>query len=175
MRIIGLLLLLVSGVAFGATTTVTWQNATNRVDGSALAPSEIANTKVRWGTCDAGGDGYGTTIGTGTAQGAANSLTTPDLPAGTYCYQAAHVTVGGATSAWSTTVQKVVTGPESPPQPPLIVTVSTLAYQFEKKSGSNLRLARASGVVIPLGTPCQALIPGLEPYGIAGDYVALCK
>jgi hypothetical protein len=35
-KTLGLILLLVSGSVFGATTTVTWQNATTRTDGSPL-------------------------------------------------------------------------------------------------------------------------------------------
>ena len=163
------LVFLLLGKAFAATNTVTLTHPTARVDGTALAPASIAGSTVEWGTCS--GTAFGTVSGTGTTTGLATTFTTPNLAPGTWCHRANTRLVSGVESLWSNVVVKTIL--ESPPQPPVIVTVSTYAYEFRPRLLGGFKLVRVADVQI--GAPC-AEIPGLtgSGFGIADGKVAIC-
>jgi hypothetical protein len=60
------------------------------------------------------------------------------------------------------------------PEAPVIVSVSALAYVIRMNTDGYLRFVRVPNVSVPLGTPCTP-IPGLSPYAIAGEYIAMCR
>lgn len=158
--------------AYAGSATATWTNPTQREDGSALAPSDIASTRVEWGTCN--GSAFGTLAGSqSTTSGAATSLTISGLAAGTYCFRAYTVLGNGLQSVASLVVSKVV--PESPPKPPVLVTVATTAYVLKPSLLGIIRMAAVKEVRLPLGIACDAALPGLNGYGIAGGYIAQCR
>lgn len=165
-----LILCLLSGnaLAQAAPMPVTWNNPTTRTDGSAL--TAIGSTKVEWGTCS--GTAFGTLIGTQSATGSATTLTTPTVPPATYCVRAYTIDTSGVSSVASVVTQKVIS--PAPPNPPTLVSVTAIAYNMRMDSRGYLFMARVPGVSIPLGSICTA-IPGLSPYGIAGNYITLCK
>jgi hypothetical protein len=71
-----------------ATVTLTWTAPTTRVDGSPLAPEQIAGTHIFDGTSEIGA-----------AQGAANTFTTGVLPAGEQVFTVVvHDTDGNASA-----------------------------------------------------------------------------
>lgn len=162
-------LFLMVGNAFAGEATVTWTNPTTRTDGSALAASQIGSTKIEWGTCQ--GSSFGAAAGSASAVGAATSLVVQNLPAGTYCFRAATIDAAGLQSGWSAVASKVV--PVAPPNPPVIVTVSTYAYEFRPRVLGGFKLVRVADV--QMGIPC-AEIPGLtgSGFGIADGKVAIC-
>jgi hypothetical protein len=161
-------LFLLAGSAFAGQAVVTWTNPTTRTDGSALTSAQIGSTEVEYGTCS--GTAFGTVTGTSATTGAGTSLTISNLAPGTYCFRARTHDTANNVSDWSSIASKVV--PVAPPNPPVIVTVATTAYEFRMYSGGSLRLVRATGV-LPLGVEC-APIPGLTGYGIVGDRVGKC-
>lgn len=162
-------LFLLAGSAFAGEATVTWTNPTTRTDGSALTASQIGSTKIEWGTCQ--GSSFGAAAGSASAVGAATSLVVPSLPAGTDCFRVATIDAAGLQSDWSAVASKVV--PVAPPNPPVIVTVSTYAYEFRPRVLGGFKLVRVADV--PMGVPC-AEIPGLSGsgFGIAEGKVAIC-
>ena len=123
--------------------TASWTNATQNTNGTPF--TDLTGTRAEWGTCT--GTAFGTMSGFAVAQGAATSLTTPNLAAGTWCFRAAHQATGGRQSAWSATVVHVVL-PSIPNPPTGLTTVSTVAYERLWWGG-----LRQVGIVA-LGTPC---------------------
>ena len=160
-----LALLLLAGSAFAGQAVVTWTNPTTRTDGSALTAAQIGSTEVEYGTCS--GTAFGTPTGAQSVTGAATTLTVTNLAAGTWCFRARTVDTGSNHSAWSAVVSKVV--PVAPPSPPVLVTVSTVAYEMRFRRGQ-LRLVRSR---VPLGVECEPTkIAGL---GMVGDKIAFCE
>ena len=148
---------------------VTLTHPTKRVNGTVLVPADIAGSTVEWGTCS--GTAFGTASGTGTTTGLATTFTTPNLAPGTWCHRAKTRLVSGVESLWSNVVVKTIL--ESPPQPPVIVTVSTYAYEFRPRAFGGFKLVRVADV--KQGVPCSE-IPGLtgSGFGIAEGKVAIC-
>lgn len=164
-----LALFLLAGKAFAGQAVVTWTNPTARTNGAALPSTEIGSTQVEWGTCS--GTAFGTTSGTQSATGAATTLTITNLAAGTYCFRARTVDTLNGYSLWSNIASKVV--PLAPPNPPVLVTISTYAYEFRPRTLGGFKLVRVADVQI--GVAC-AEIPGLTEtdFGIADGKVAIC-
>lgn len=164
-----LALFLIAGSAFAGQAVVTWTNPTARTDGTALTAAQIGSTEVEYGTCS--GTAFGTVTGTQAVTGAGTTLTITGITAGTYCFRArTHDTLNNL-SAWSNIASKVV--PMAPPNPPVLVTVSTYAYEFRPRTFGGFKLVRVADVQI--GAPC-AEIPGLTDsgFGIAEGKVAIC-
>lgn len=158
-------LFLMAGSAFAGQAVVTWTNPTTRTDGSTFPSSQIGSTEVEYGLCSGGT--LVTTTGAQAVTGAATTLTILSLPAGTWCFRARTVDTGNVHSGWSAVVSKVV--PVAPPNPPVIVTVSTIAYEMQVRRGQ-LRLVRSR---VPLGVECEPTkIAGL---GMVGDKIAFCE
>lgn len=155
--------------AIAGEATVSWTNPTTRTDGTALPSSQIGSTRVEWGTCS--GSAFGSALGNQSATGTATSTIINNLAPGTYCFRAATVDAAGLQSGWSNIASKVV--PVAPPSPPVIVTVSTYAYEFRPRVLGGFKLVRVADV--QMGIPC-AEIPGLtgSGFGIADGKVAIC-
>ena len=98
-------LLLTSNVALGATAIVEWDNPTQREDGTTLPLSEIAYTKVMWGTCTSTG-GLGTISATVNVPSPNASVEIQNIPAGSYCFAAVTVDTEGQESVLSNVASK---------------------------------------------------------------------
>lgn len=108
---------LLSVGAFAAVLTVTWTNATQNTDGTAIpatGPGSIANTRVEYGTCN--GTAFGTKVGEVVVAGSATTTPTPNLAPGTYCGRAIHINTYGEESAPSNVATKTINAPV--PRPP---------------------------------------------------------
>lgn len=110
-------LLLIAPVALAA--TVTWTNPTQYVDGSTLAPADIASTTIEYSN----GATFGTVAGQVVVTGAASSGTAPDPAAGaSRCYRAFTTVVaakGGGSSVASNVSCKSAAFPN--PKPPTLL------------------------------------------------------
>lgn len=149
-KLLASLLLSLAGLAAHASTvTVSWTNPTQYTDGSALAASDITQTRVEYGTCS--GALFGSKLGQFTVAGNGTSGTSPQLAPGTYCFQA-FTTAAGVESAASVAVSGVV--PQPAPKPPVLKTTVAIAYAPVQGS-FGLAQVRAVGLVA-IGTPCDA-------------------
>jgi hypothetical protein len=146
---VGLLCLLIAGVASAANRTVSWTLPTANVDGSALPASQITRTTVYWGTSQS------TMTNSRAITGAATSATI-DFAPGTW-YVAARTTANGNDSALSNVVQVVISQPT--PNPPTGLSVVAVVaglnmspvYAIEADSTG----ARIVKGFADLGTPCS--------------------
>lgn len=106
---IALLFLLVLSVitsnSYAATAIVEWDNPVEREDGSPLPLSEIAYTKVMWGTCTSTG-GLGTMQGSINVPSPSAIVELQNIPAGTYCFAATTVDTEGQESVLSNVASK---------------------------------------------------------------------
>lgn len=115
--LIALTLFLITSNSYAATAIVEWDNPTQREDGSILPLSEIAYTKVMWGSCTSTG-------GLGTVQGQVNvpspnaAVELQNIPSGTYCFAATTVDTEGQESILSNVFPKTFT--KSRPKGPRI-------------------------------------------------------
>jgi hypothetical protein len=164
-----LMLFFIAGAAFAGQAVVTWTNPTARTDGSVLTAAQIGSTEIEYGTCS--GTAFGTVTGTSAVTGAGTTLTILNLAPGAYCFRARTHDTGNNLSAWSNIASKVV--PVAAPNPPVIVTISTYAYEFRPRTFGGFKLVRVADV--PMGAPCSE-IPGLTEvgFGIADGKVAIC-
>ena len=108
-----LLLCLLAFTVQAKDLTVRWELATERMDATPLPVSEIASTRVEWGTCS--GLLFGTSLGTRDVAAPAVS-TVVTLDAGTYCFRGFTVDTEGLVSDSSNVAQKVVKGRPKPPK-----------------------------------------------------------
>lgn len=100
-----LALLLITSNSYAATAIVEWDNPTQREDGTALPLSEIAYTRVMWGTCTSTG-GLGTISATVNVPSPNSSVEIQNIPAGSYCFAAITVDTEGQESALSNVASK---------------------------------------------------------------------
>lgn len=146
--IVVLALLLVSLVmcsrAHAGTATVSWTHPTTYTDGSALALTDISQTRIEYGTC--AGTAFGTKAGEQIATGTATTVTITNLAVGTWCFRG-YTTAKGVESGPSVVASKVV--PQAAPNPPTLVTVATTAYVAVKW--------RDRYVMLPLGTVAKGV------------------
>jgi len=166
MKYLALCLLLLSGLAHAATVTVTWTNPTSNVDGTTLAPSAILRTEVQYSTSSTF-----TSPTVATATGSIATLVINDVAPGQWYFRARTVSAVGA-SVWSNSIGRVVQAPPSPPNPPVLTTVSSVAMRFETRWGF-IRLAQVKDVKLAIGEYCSPL-PGLPGYGVVGEYIGRC-
>lgn len=134
-----LALLLVPLAAFGADRTVTWTNATENTDGSAIGT--IQSTTVVWGATAAALSNSQTTnvkVVTGTAQ-----TTTITLNPGTYYTAAYHTTANGKSGLSNVFGPFTIAAPVPAPPSGLTVVAST-AFTSVKQ--------RDAYVMVPVGT-----------------------
>ena len=166
-----LALLLLPFAAGAADVTVTWTHPSANTDGSALSVSNIASTRVEYGSCS--GTAFGTKAGEVVVPAPATT-TTVTLAPGTHCFRAYTRTVaavGGLESGPSGVASKVV--PYSPPNPPVITVVNIVAYEIRQSPRGMVSLGRNVGTV-PLGTACGVKVTG-DYYEVPLDAVTLSK
>lgn len=99
-------LLITSNIALGATGIVEWDNPTQREDGTSLPLSEIAYTKVIWGTCGMDGASIISITGSINVPSPNNSVEIQNIAAGTYCFGATSVDTENQESVLSNVVSK---------------------------------------------------------------------
>ena len=165
--ILTLLITLLAPSAYAADLSVAWTNPTQNTDGStipATGAGSLTQTRVEWGACASAGV-FGTKAGEVVVAAPAVAATINGVtPGSTVCVQAFTKNTYGSESAASAVVSKVVPAPV--PQPPVLVTVSIVAYEVLPHPIEGTRLGRNVGTV-PLGTAC-----GTEPvvYTSRGTY-----
>ena len=140
-------LLLMGHAALAGQAVVTWTNPTSYVDASALAPADISQTRIEYGTC--AGAAFGTKVGEVATTGAVTTTTITGLAAGTWCFRG-YTTAKGAESAPSVVATKVV--PQAAPNPPTLATITTTAYA-PRLNGRQVVMAPVG--TVPLGTACN--------------------
>jgi len=113
------LLLCLPSFALANVITLSWVPALAYTDGSTELATDIGSSTVQYGPCSATTPlTLASVTGTFTAQGGKNSAQSPDLPAGTYCFEVTTNSLlygpGVPSDAISfTVVVKIVPGPPS--------------------------------------------------------------
>lgn len=152
MRKLCLALVCFAATVQAATVELTWTHPTAFTDGSALAVTQIENTRVEVGTCASPGV-FGLKQGEKIVPAPA-AITTLVVNPGTWCYRAftkALATAGGQESNPSAVVSNVVPYPK--PNPPVLSTTVRLVYEVVADKWDGARLGRAVGSA-ELGTEC---------------------
>lgn len=122
-----------------------WVNPTQYADGTALAATDITQTRLEYGTCTGSGStlDVGTVQGQFIAQGGLQHATSPALTAGTYCVRA-YTTAKGLESVASSPAATITFAvPQAPPNAPARVTVTAVVSSgapssFTAKQGVTL-------------------------------------
>lgn len=165
--------LFVTVSAFAGTANLTWTHPTQRVDGAALALSEVKETKIEWAKCPVGVVFPATIDGTKVVAAPAVTTSIPDLPYGRWCYRAYTVDINGLASDPSGVVFNVFV---APPKPPVIVTVQGIVWEMKLHPTDGPYLARVVGEVAA-GKPCQGTSPqlGFDLFVVNRKDVTLAK
>jgi len=152
------LLLLLPTITFATVVTISWTNPTTYTDGSALPGTDIGSTTVQYGPCSTTTPLSVTTVaGTFTAQGGTTHAQSPDLPAGTYCFQAITNSLSQGSSVASVAVKDAIA--KNAGAPALATPTNQLVT-----SGTAVYLATliddgwafTQVGTVPVGTPCDA-------------------
>lgn len=98
-------LFFITSNSYAATAVVEWDNPIEREDGTPLPLSEIAYTKVMWGSCTSTG-GLGIVQGQVNVPSPSNLVELQNIPAGTYCFAATTVDTEGQESVLSNVASK---------------------------------------------------------------------
>jgi hypothetical protein len=165
LRVIGAILALVvflvigvlCGVARAADATLTWTHPTAFTDGTPLTPAMLANTRIEFGSC--AGAAFGTKTGEVNLAPTFLTTTITGLAPGTWCFRAYSKTIaiyGGLESAPTGVVSKVIPFPA--PNPPVLSTIVTIAYELRQYSGGTLRFVQVG--TVKLGAPCGVPLVG---------------
>lgn len=145
MKALKVVLLLASSAATAG--TVNWTNPVTYTDGSTLAPADITQTRIEYGSCN--GTAFGTKAGEVKATGPATSAPI-NLSPGTYCLRG-YTTAKGVESVASAVFKSVIAQPA--PNPPVLVTVEMTAYKMRQSVDGFSFVAIGT---VPLGTACDA-------------------
>lgn len=129
---LAVLLTLVTFAASAGDANVTWRNATQNTDNTAIpvdgSPEALRDTRIRYGTCNAARDAIATMRDLVTVPATQLSLLVTGLPTGTFCFQAQHslneavlgAASGDGVSAWTAVVFKTF-APKKPKIPTNVV------------------------------------------------------
>ena len=157
------LLMLVGLVAFNvqaATLSGTFSYPTTRTGGEPFASSEVREVRVEYGLCVSGAF-PATPAGTVVVPAPTQTYTTPTVSAGTWCLRAKLVDTGGRESAYTPTATRVIQ--VSPPNPPTLFTVTTVAYELRLYKNNTMRFVQVG--TVPRGAPCGiSLVPGYATF-----------
>lgn len=147
MKRILLLALLLCPTAYAATIPLSWTPPTTATDGSALTGTAVLTQyRVEYGSCV--GTGFGTKAGEFTVTAPAASATSPNLPAGTYCFRVYSRNAGGESLVSNVTSPKTI--PVAPPNPPTNLTAADpVAFQYDAATKSMTRVGFTA-----TGAPC---------------------
>lgn len=160
--------------AHAADATLTWTNATQREDGTALAAGEIKETQIDYAKCTAGTNNFPPTRDGMTAFAwPAVTGKVLALPYGKWCFRARHIDSTGLSSADSGTVWAVYL---APPKPPTLLTVASLVWEMKTHPVDGPYLSRVVGT-IAAGKPCHGLAPqtGFDLFAVDRADVDLTK
>lgn len=146
---------------------LSWSAPTARVDGTPLAPSEIAGYRALWGTTSRAYTEEQVVDGL--------ELEITGLLAGTWYFAVTAIDTAGLESAPSAEVSKTIeASPEAPPVPPSAVVVGgpdgspQLAYVIVQSSN---RIALVPVGTVPPGTPCDPQQVVRDSNGVTGFVV----
>jgi hypothetical protein len=145
------------GRVFAATATITWQNATQRVDGTVIAAGELTETLVEYGKCVAGNAFPPTADGTKSVAFPGATVDITGLTYGTWCFRARHKDSTGLFSDYAGPVWKAYV---APPKPPTILTVQGIVWEMRLHPVDGPYLARVIGTV-EAGKACRGLAPAI--------------
>lgn len=140
-----------------ASADLTWTHPTQRVDGTALALTEIRETQLDWAKCTASNTFPITVEGTRAVPAPATTASITGLTYGTWCFRARSADTDGRVSDNSGTVWKRYL---APPRPPVITTVGGLVWEMKWNNKEGAYLAKVVGT-IDAGAPCYGLAPAL--------------
>jgi hypothetical protein len=139
--------------AFAVTATVTWVNPTANSNGTvipATGAGSLTQTRVEWGTCS--GTAFGVKAGEVVVLAPGVSAAIPGFADGQVaCFRAYAKNTYLLESAASNVVPKSFPAPT--PNPPVLGSTITVAYDIKMNSNGEILLGRAVGEM-PLGTPC---------------------
>lgn len=154
--IFGTLYLLMSRAEAG-TANLGWTAPTTKADGSPL--TDLASYSVEWGTCSAG-TFVGNPLGSKSVPVTPTSATIDNLAPGNFAFRVRAVravtsTVNAPPSAPSNTVCKTVPVDSVPPNPPVLNTVETVAYELRNNWFTGPRMVAVGSVALGevCGTP----------------------
>jgi hypothetical protein len=92
-----------------------WVNPTQYVDGSTLQSSDITQTRIEYGSCDASNN-FNVKVGEVVTTGSVTSASSPPVPSGLWCSRAYTMAAGSESDASATvTVQKLDAAKPAPP------------------------------------------------------------
>jgi len=162
----GLVLLMLVGLcvhrADAATLDGTFSYPTTRTGGEPFSATEVREVRVEYGLCAAGGVFPTTPAGTVVVPAPTKSYTTPSVGPGTWCLRAKLVDTGGRESDYTGTVSRVIQ--VSPPNPPTLFTVATIAYELRQYANGTLRFVQVG--TVPRDAECgMQLVPGFATFG----------
>lgn len=164
---LAIVLLSVSQIASATVVTVSWSNPTTYTDGSAMPGTDIGSTTVQYGSCSSSSPlSVATVAGSFTAQGGTTHAQSPDLPAGTYCFQAITNSLTLGSSAPSVAASETIA--KNPGAPALgalstqLVTSGTAIYLATQIPDG---WAFTQVGTVQVGTPCDAS-QGVNTYNV---------
>lgn len=145
---------LAAGPAQAATATMTWENPTQREDGTPLASGELKEVQIDYAKCVAGTNTFpATRDGFVAFPFPAVTGQIPNLGYGKWCFRARAIDSSGVASVDTGTVWATYL---APPKPPTLLTVKGLVWDYRLKGGvEELRLVGT----IEAGKPCAGLAP----------------
>lgn len=158
---------LAANAAFADTKTVTWVNAAQNTDGSAIPATgagSLARTTVEYGTCNAGKTAIASKVGEMFVAPPATTLQVSLVVIQEFCLDAWHSNTYATTFAPSTATTAVVgnsvrsnvavtqSTPPQPAPPSAVVVGNFIAYQIAQGPGQLTALAFGH---VPPGTACD--------------------
>jgi hypothetical protein len=133
----------------GPTANVSWTNPTTRTDGTTLSTTQIKATEIDYGLCPTG-TFPATPAGTAVNTGSGTAMAIPLPSYGSWCFRARTVDTTDVKSVNSNVVSRQWL---APPNPPVLSSTITVAYEISFSRWGDVKLGRNVGTM-PLGTPC---------------------
>ena len=161
------ILFLITAAATAGTLTPSWTNPVTYTDGSALAATDITQTRVEYGSCN--GTAFGTKAGEVKATGAATTGPAITVGPGTYCLRA-YTTAKGVESAASAVAVATIAQPA--PNPPVLKTVDVTAYKMRQSIDG---FSFVTIGTVPLGIECNAALNADGVYVVPRSSVKLAS
>lgn len=147
------LMFLYSLRAEAGTASLSWTAPTTKADGSPL--TDLASYSVEWGTCSSGA--FGSPIGAKSLPATTTTTVIDPLAPGDYAFRvkavrAVTASVNAPPSGPSNVVCKTVPVDSVPPNPPVLQTVTTVAYELRNNWFTGPRMVAVGSVA--LGEVC---------------------
>jgi len=172
-----LLSLMFSSTVLGDTATVTWNHPTTNTNGSTIPASgegSLVSSRVVYGIC--------TVVGTFNNAPSSllvlyptNSVEINSLAAGQWCFGVYSKNTYGSESLISAIVSKTIANTPTIPNPPVILTVATIAYEINSKGNLGSPIGTVALNVKCLGTEPLITKRGNTYYELSIDDVQLSK